>query len=78
LGIAGVDRRTVSNIKFDVLTAVLMNRSIILRDIAPCNPVLVSCLAYYSTLKMRAVCSSEISVDFYCTTWRYITEDKIL
>jgi hypothetical protein len=34
---------------------------------------LVSCLAYYSTLKMEAICSSEISVDF--PTRRFIPED---
>jgi hypothetical protein len=35
---------------------------------------LVSCSAYFSTLKMEAVCSSETSVDFQRTTWRYIPE----
>jgi hypothetical protein len=31
--------------------------------------------AYSSTLKMEAICSSETSVDFQRTTWRYISED---
>jgi hypothetical protein len=33
------------------------------------------CLAYSSTLKMEASCSSDTSVDFQRTTRRYITED---
>jgi hypothetical protein len=32
----------------------------------------------YSTLKMETICSSETSVDFQRTTWRYIPEDSIL
>jgi hypothetical protein len=36
---------------------------------------LVSCLAYSSTLKMEAICSSETSVGFHGTTRRYIPED---
>jgi hypothetical protein len=39
---------------------------------------LVSCLAYSSTLKIEATCSSETSVYFQRTTRRYITEDRIL
>jgi hypothetical protein len=39
---------------------------------------LVSCSAYSSTLKMKATCSSEMSVDFQRTTWRYIPKDKNL
>jgi hypothetical protein len=37
---------------------------------------LVSCLAYSSTLKMEATCSSETSADFQRTTRRYISEDR--
>jgi hypothetical protein len=36
---------------------------------------LISILAYSSTLKMEATCSSEMSVDFQLTT-RYIPEDR--
>jgi hypothetical protein len=39
---------------------------------------LVSCSAYFSTPKMGAPCSSEMSVDFQRTTRRYITEDRTL
>jgi hypothetical protein len=39
---------------------------------------LVSCLAYSSTLKMEAKCSSETSVDFQRTTRHYIPEDRTL
>jgi hypothetical protein len=39
--------------------------------------MLVSCLAYSSTLKMEATCSSETSVDFQRTTVRCIPEDKL-
>jgi hypothetical protein len=39
---------------------------------------LVSCLGYYSTMKMEATCSSETSVDFQPTTRRYIPEDRTL
>jgi hypothetical protein len=37
-----------------------------------------SCLAYSSTLKMVAICSSETSVDFQRSTRRYIPEDSTL
>jgi hypothetical protein len=40
--------------------------------------VLVSCLAYSSTIKMQATCSSLIYVDFQWTTWRYIPENRII
>jgi hypothetical protein len=33
--------------------------------------VLVSCLAYFSSLKMEATYSSEMSIDFQPTTQRY-------
>jgi hypothetical protein len=39
---------------------------------------LVSCSAYFSTLKTEAICSSETSVDFQWTTRRYIPEDSTL
>jgi hypothetical protein len=40
--------------------------------------MLVSCLAYSSTLNMEAICSSENSVNFQRTTWHYISEDRTL
>jgi hypothetical protein len=40
--------------------------------------MLVSCLAYSSTLMMEVVCSSETPVDFQRTTLRYIAEDREL
>jgi hypothetical protein len=39
---------------------------------------LVSFFAYSCTLKMEATCSSETSVDFQRSTWRYIPEDRTL
>jgi hypothetical protein len=39
---------------------------------------LVSCSAYFSTLKMEAICSSEMPVDVQQITWRYIPEDSTL
>jgi hypothetical protein len=36
--------------------------------------MLVFCLAYSLALKMDATCSSETSVDFHRTAWRYIPE----
>jgi hypothetical protein len=36
--------------------------------------MLVSCLAYSSTLKIEATCSPETLVDFQCITQRYIPE----
>jgi hypothetical protein len=39
---------------------------------------LVSCLAYFSTLKMKATCASETSVNFQRTTWRSILKDKAI
>jgi hypothetical protein len=40
--------------------------------------MIISCLAYSSTLKMEAVCSSETSVDLHWTTRRYIPKDTTL
>jgi hypothetical protein len=37
--------------------------------------MLVSCLAYSSKLKMKSICSSETSVDFYQTTRRHNADD---
>jgi hypothetical protein len=37
----------------------------------------VFCSAYL-TLRMKAICSSEMSIDFHQTTWCYIPEDSIL
>jgi hypothetical protein len=39
---------------------------------------LVSCSAYFSTLKMEAICSSETSLEFQRTTRRYIAKDSAL
>jgi hypothetical protein len=39
---------------------------------------LVSCLAYFSTLKTEVTCSSEALVDFQRTTRDYIPEDRTL
>jgi hypothetical protein len=33
-------------------------------------------MVYSSVLKMETICSSETSVDFQRTTWRYIPEDR--
>jgi hypothetical protein len=38
----------------------------------------VPCMAYYSTLKMEAVCASETPVKFYQTTRCHNPEDNIL
>jgi hypothetical protein len=35
---------------------------------------LVSCSAYFSTLKMEAICFSETLVDSQLITWRYVPE----
>jgi hypothetical protein len=40
--------------------------------------MLVSCLNYSSTLKMKATCSSKTSSDFKRTTRRYSPEDRTL
>jgi hypothetical protein len=40
--------------------------------------MLVPFLAYSSTLRVEATCSSEMSVDFQWTTLRYIAEDRTL
>jgi hypothetical protein len=74
----------------EVLTVVVM-KSTIFWDITLCNPLkviaelslppafmLVSCLAYSLTLKMEAIYSSEMSVDFQWTTQHYIPEDSTL
>jgi hypothetical protein len=38
--------------------------------------MLVSCLTYFSTQKMEAICSSETPVDFQQATRRLIPQDK--
>jgi hypothetical protein len=40
--------------------------------------LLVSCFAYSFTMEKEAICSSERSVDFHRTTWRYIPDDRNL
>jgi hypothetical protein len=40
--------------------------------------MLVSCLAYSSTVTVEAKYSSEIPVDFQRATWRYIPEERTL
>jgi hypothetical protein len=40
--------------------------------------MLVSFLAYSSTLKMEATCASKTSADFQPTTPRYVLEDGTL
>jgi hypothetical protein len=48
------------------------------RSSASASFTLVSCVAYYSTMKIEAICSSETSVDVQQTTWCYIPEDRTL
>jgi hypothetical protein len=59
---------------------VYLMKSTIFWDITPCSSsfTLVSCSAYFSTLKMEAICSSETSVETQCTTRRCIPEDGTL
>jgi hypothetical protein len=38
--------------------------------------VLVSCLAFFWTLKMEVTCASETSVTFQLVVWHYILEDS--
>jgi hypothetical protein len=53
---------------------VIKSKSFIFRDI---TPRCFLCLAYSSSLKMGATCSSETSVDFHRTTRCYIPQDII-
>jgi hypothetical protein len=39
---------------------------------------MISCLAYSSTVKMEATCSSQTSADIQRTTPRYIPEDRTI
>jgi hypothetical protein len=39
---------------------------------------MISCITYSSTLKMEATCSSETSVDFQPSIWRYNPEYRTL
>jgi hypothetical protein len=56
----------------------------LIRHTMPASPLrdtclmLVSCLAYFSTVKVEATCSSETSVNFQHITCRYIPEDRTL
>jgi hypothetical protein len=38
--------------------------------------MLVSCLAYSSTMKMEAICTYKISADYHQTTWHYIVDNR--
>jgi hypothetical protein len=40
--------------------------------------MVAACLTYSSNLKMEAVFSSEMSVNFYHTAWRHIPENATL
>jgi hypothetical protein len=56
-------------------------KSTILWDITPCSPLKVNrrfLLGIFSTLKMEAMCSSEMSVDFQQATRRHAPEDSTL
>jgi hypothetical protein len=48
------------------------------RNILPPALTLLSCSAYFSTLKMEAICSSVTLVDFQWATQRYIPQDSTL
>jgi hypothetical protein len=59
----------------------LLHKSVSAVCVALCLPpafTLVSCSAYFSTLKMAAICSSETWVDSQRTIQRYIPEDGTL
>jgi hypothetical protein len=45
---------------------------------SPLTVVLISCLAFFLSLKIEATCSSETSKDIQRTTLRYITEERSL
>jgi hypothetical protein len=62
---------------------VLRQKTCMFSDIAPCSPLKVNRFERnmsppFSLLMTEATCSSETSVDFQRTTWRYIPEDRIL
>jgi hypothetical protein len=87
-----VKKTLLNPVGFEVLTAVIMKSSIFC-DITLCSslkmnqhfckpPVfmLVSCLAYFSIVKMEVTCSSKMSVSFQQTSWHYtcISKDRTL
>jgi hypothetical protein len=61
------------HVGFEVLTAVVMKCYYLLGY----NAMLVSC-SPFSTLKVGAICSSKMSVDFQWTTQCYIPESSTL
>jgi hypothetical protein len=63
---------------FEVLTAVIMKSTILKETSLPSAFTLIYCSAYFSTMKMEAICSSETSIDTQWTTRRYIPEDGTL
>jgi hypothetical protein len=73
------------SVEVEVLTAVVMKSSVFW-DVTPCSPFIVIrrfretvfLLAYSSSLKMEATCSSETSVDYQRTIQSYIPEDRTL
>jgi hypothetical protein len=72
------------DVGFEVTTTIVMTNSVFwyIRSCSPLKVNQATCftlgspLAYSSTLKMKATCSSEASVDFQATTQRYIPEDR--
>jgi hypothetical protein len=72
-------RNLFGSVGFEVLIAVILKSTIFwVKLCLPPALTLVSCSAYFSILKMEAICCSETSVDFQLTTRRYIPEDVTL
>jgi hypothetical protein len=62
-------------VRFQVLTAV-NTKFKAFWDVVPCSHIEVD--QHFIILMMEAVCTSETSVNFCVTTWRYIPEDSKL
>jgi hypothetical protein len=62
---------------YENLKEIETNKKVVGFEVPPVF-TLVSCSAYFSTLKMEEIFFSETSVDFQWTTRRYIPEDRTL
>jgi hypothetical protein len=56
----------------------LSKKLVVSKDLLQSAAILVSSLAYSSTLKMEAICFPETSADSQRTTWRYTLEGRTL
>jgi hypothetical protein len=61
-----------------ILCSPFESQSVFWRNVLASCFMLVSCVAYSSTLEMEVMSSSQTSADFQWAKWHYISEDRTL